>query len=43
MRADRVFGTHTLDLEIEPWLPPRAKDEFRARFLDRQRRVTASQ
>jgi uncharacterized protein len=38
-------GAEPLDLEIEPWLPPRAGDEFRARFatFDRQRRVTASQ
>jgi hypothetical protein len=38
-------GAEPLDLEIEAWLPPRAGDEFRARFatLDRQRRVSASQ
>jgi hypothetical protein len=44
-RWPELEGAEPLDLEIEPWLPPRAGDEFRARFatLDRQRRVTASQ
>ena len=33
-------GAEPLALEIEPWLPARAAEEFRARFaaLDRERR-----
>ncbi len=33
-------GAEPLDLEIEPWLPARAAEEFRARYaaLDRERR-----